>query len=183
MRRSLILVFAIMPLFLPLTQPLAAPAPVAVSLPSGTEIAHEFFRYTDHTVLIRSVKLLEKFGFNTATVAETLNFNTWPGGTVVFWPASGAKPLNIADALAALHNTLQPVTQTATDSVNIRNTLVSQDENSAIIMQSYQVKKDGTAVSGDTNINIPADGLALTIIKIGDSQLLAILSCKPQPIK
>lgn len=183
MRRSLILAFAVMPLFLPLTQPLAAQAPVAVTLPSGAELAHEFFGYTDHTALTRSVKMLEKFGFNTATVAETLDLNTWPGGTVVFRPASGAKPLDLADALAALHKTLQPMTQKATHSVNIRNTLVSHGENTATIAQSYQVKKDGIVVSGDTNINIPGNGLALTIIKIGDSQFLAILSCTPKLIK
>lgn len=183
MRRSLILAFAVIPLFLPLAQPLAAQASTTVTLLSGTELAHEFFRYTDHTALIRSVKLLEKFGFNTSTVAETLDLNTWPGGTVMFRPASGAKPLDLADALAALHDTLQPVTQMDTDSVNIRNALVSQGENSATIAQSYQVKKDGVAVNGDTNINIPANGLALTIIKTGDSQLLAILSRTPQPFK
>ncbi|HBL7007452.1 TPA: hypothetical protein LSH92_002631 [Citrobacter koseri] len=183
MRRSLILAFAVIPLFLPLAQPLAAPAPTAVTLPSGTELVHEFFRYTDHTALIRSVKLLEKFGFNTSTVAETLDLNTWPGGTVVFRPTSGAKPLDLADALAALHNTLQPVTQTATDSVNIRNTPVSQGEYSTTIAQSYQVIKDGAAVNGNTDINIPVNGLALTIIKTSDNQLFSILSRAPQSNK
>lgn len=183
MRRSLILTFAVIPLFLPLTQPLAAPVPVAVSLPSGTELTHEFFRYTDHTALIRSVKLMEKFGFNTATVAETLDLNSWPGGTVVFLPASGAKALDPADAKAALHNTLRPVTQTATDAVTIRNALVSQGGNSVTVAQSYQVEKDGATVNGNTQLDIPVNGLALTIIKTGDSQLLAILSRAPQAKK
>lgn len=124
--------------------------------------------------------MLEKFGFNTATVAETLDLNTWPGGTVVFRPVNGAKPLDLADALAALHNTLQPITQTATDSVNIRNAPVSQGEYSATIAQSYQVVKDGAVVNGNTLLDIPVNGLALTIIKTGDNQLLSILSRVPQ---
>ncbi|MHA6636753.1 hypothetical protein ACX3OY_23550 [Citrobacter farmeri] len=180
MRRSLILAFAVIPLYLPLTQPLAAPAPTVVYLPSGTGLTHAFFRYTDHSALIRSVKLLEKFGFNTATVAETLDLNTWPGGTITFRPASGAKPLDLADALATLHNTLQFVAQTATDSVIIKNTPVNLRENSATVAQSYQVVKDGVAVNGTTQLDIPVNGLTLTIIKTGDNQLLSILSRAPQ---
>lgn len=180
MLRPLILALGVVQVFLPLTQALAAPAPTAVYTTSGPELTYTFLHYTDHTALIKSVKLLEKFGFNTATVAETLDLNTWSGGAITFWPASGGKRLNSEDVLGALRKNMQPVALAATDKLTVRSAPINQGGNSVMVEQTYQLMKDGQNINGSSMIDIPVNGLALTIIKIGNNQLLSVVSRAPQ---
>lgn len=132
------------------------------------------FKYTDTDSLIKSVRLLEKFGFNTAVVAETLDLNSYQGSVIIFKPSAGGKPLSYEDALSAFRNFMEPRQFSAQDAIVVNNTTLSVNEGGTVINQIYQVLLDGESIKASQPFQVPKDGLALTVVKMDDGRLLVI---------
>lgn len=134
------------------------------------------FEYTAPDSLIRSVKLLEKFGFNSAVVAETLDLNSYQGSIIIFRPDVGAKALSYEDAFAALNKYMKPLSFSDTDAIVIKNTPFSVNEGGTMIKQDYQVLFNGENAKATQPFQIPNGGLALTVVKMDNGKLLMITS-------
>ncbi|MBJ8931662.1 hypothetical protein [Citrobacter freundii] len=134
------------------------------------------FEYKSPDALINSVKLLEKFGFNSAVVAETLDLNSYQGSIIIFKPDVGGKPLSYEDTFAALKKYLKPLDFSKTDAIVVKNTPLSVNEGGTTIKQYYQVLFSGEHAEGTQPLQIPQDGLALTVVKMDDGKLLMITS-------
>lgn len=132
------------------------------------------FEYTDTDSLIKTVQLLEKFGFNTAVVASTLDLNSYNGSVIIFKRAAGGKPLSYEDALSAFKNFMKPLQFSTQDVGVVKNTPLSINEGGTLVKQSYQVLYAGQNIQGSQPFRVPAGGIALTIVKMGDGKLLVI---------
>lgn len=132
------------------------------------------FEYTSPDSLIKSVRLLDKFGFNSAVVSETLDLNSYQGSVLIFKPDVGGKALSYEDAFAALKKYMKPQKFSETDAIVVKNTPLSVNEGGAMIKQDYQVLFNGESTQGTQPFQIPSGGLALTVVKMNDGKLLLI---------
>lgn len=132
------------------------------------------FEYTDSDSLIKSVRLLEKFGFKTSVVAETLDLNSYHGSVIIFRPSLGGKPLSYEDALAAFRNFMELRQFSAQDAIVVKNTPLSVNEGGTMMNQSYQAVLDGENYKASQPFQIPNNGLALTVVKMDSGKLLVI---------
>ncbi|HAV1871866.1 TPA: hypothetical protein JG951_003137 [Enterobacter hormaechei subsp. steigerwaltii] len=135
---------------------------------------YALFEYSDTDSLIKSVRLLEKFGFNTAVVAETLDLNVYRGSVITFKPSAGGKPLSYEDALAAFQNFMKPRQFSVQDAIVVNNTTLSVNEGGTMMNQFYQVLLDGESTKASQPFQVPKDGLAMTVVKMDDGRLLVI---------
>nr|WDS96518.1 hypothetical protein VW1_00092 [Enterobacter sp.] len=133
-----------------------------------------FFEYTSSDALIKSVKILDKFGFNSAVVAETLDLNAYQGSVIIFKPDVGGKALSCEDVFAALKKYMKPLGFSEKDSMVVKNTPLSSNEGGTMINQSYQVSFNGEHAEATQPFQIPKGGLALTVVKLDDGKLLMI---------
>lgn len=132
------------------------------------------FEYTDTESLIKSIKLLETFGFKTAVVADTLDLNSYHGSVIIFKPATSGKPLSSKDALAAFRKYMQPRQLSVQDALVIKNTPLSVNDGGTVIKQFYTVLFDGQNAEASQPFQVPKDGLGLTIVKMDNGKLLLI---------
>ncbi|HHL3258639.1 hypothetical protein I5398_22770 [Citrobacter freundii] len=132
------------------------------------------FEYTAPDSLIKSVKLLDKFGFNSAVVSETLNLNSYQGSVIIFKPDVGGKALSYDDVFDALKKYMKPIKFSETDAIVVKNTPLSVNEGGAMIKQDYQVLFNGESAQGTQPFQIPEGGLALTVVKMNNGKLLLI---------
>ncbi|HDT2136657.1 hypothetical protein [Enterobacter ludwigii] len=134
------------------------------------------FGYTDTKSLVNSVKLLDKFGYHSNVVAETLDLNAYQGSVIIFKTAASGKVLSYEDVFAALKKYMTPLKFKETDAIVVKNTPLSVNEGGATIKQSYQVLFDGNHAESSQPFQIPKGGLALTVYKLDGGQLLFITS-------
>jgi hypothetical protein len=132
------------------------------------------FEYTDPDSIIKSVKLLNKFGFNTAVVAETLDLHSYQGSVIIFKPDIGGKALSYNDAFAALKQYMNQLKFSVNDAIVVKNTPLSVNEGGTMIKQNYQVLFNGEHAEATQPLHIPKGGLALTVVKMNDGKLLMI---------
>lgn len=134
------------------------------------------YKYDNSDALIKAVKLLEKFGYNTSVVSETLDLNVYRGSVIVFGPDANAKALSAEDAMAALRYNMRQINISSQESLVIRNTPTSVSEGGTVITQSYEIFYNGQHPKGTQQFMVPSKGLALTIVKLDDDRLLAIIT-------
>ncbi|EIK1334789.1 hypothetical protein LJV55_003229 [Salmonella enterica] len=132
------------------------------------------FEYTNQDSLIKSIRLLDKFGFNSAVVAETLDLNSYHGSVLVFKPGVGGKSLSYKDVFAALNKYMKPLKFSETDAIVVKNTPLSINEGGTMIKQNYKVLFNGEGAEATQPFQIPKGGLALTVVKMNDGKLLMI---------
>ncbi|ENP6470072.1 hypothetical protein ACD109_004350 [Salmonella enterica] len=134
------------------------------------------FEYTDSDSLINSIRLLEKFGFNTSVVADTLDLNSYKGSVIIFKPVAGGKSLSYEDALAAFSKYMKPQQFSSSDAIVVKNTPLSVNEGGTVMKQYYNVLFAGESAEASQPFQIPKGGLALTVLKMDDGKLLVITS-------
>lgn len=139
---------------------------------------YSLFEYKDADSLIKSVHLLEKFGFKADVVAETLDLNSYMGSVITFEPSPNGKTLSSEDALAAFRNFMTPRQFAAQDSIVIKNTPLSVNEGGAVLNQSYRVVLDGQLTEASQPLQLPKDGLCLTVVKTSNGKLLIITTTR-----
>ncbi|TNV16075.1 hypothetical protein FH968_19730 [Buttiauxella sp. B2] len=132
------------------------------------------FKSIDTDALIKSVKLLEKDGFNTAVVTNTLDLNSYKGSVIIFKSSANGKPLSSEKALAAFKKNMQVEKLSAQDAILIKNTPLSLNEGGTVINQSYNIIYAGKSETASQYFQVPQGGLALTIVKMDDGKLLVI---------
>lgn len=134
------------------------------------------FEYNNSDSLINSVKLLNRFGFNSSVVAETLNLKNYMGNVIVFRPDIGGKDLSYEDVFAAFKNFMKPVQLSEKDKIVIKNTPLSKNEGGTVIIQTYQLFFDSSHAESSQSFQIPNGGIALTVLKLNGEKLLLITS-------
>lgn len=139
-------------------------------------VSYGLFKYKDTDALIKTVKLLQKFGFNTDVVAETLNLKVYSGGVIIFKPSINGKPLLSEDILAAFKNTMEPDEISNLNSFVIKNTPLTTNAGGTFFNQSYDLTYAGQRENATRPFQIPAGGIALTIVKLDNGRVLAISS-------
>lgn len=154
--------------------------PVSGNTQSESDYAPHYgiFEYTAPDSLIKSVRLLDKFGFNSAVVAETLDLNSNQGGVLIFKPDVGGKNLSYEDAFASLKKYMKPLKFSDTDVIVVKNTPLTINEGGTMIKQDYQVLFNGERVQATQPFHLPEGGLALTVVKINDDKLLLITTTR-----
>ncbi|EMN5850589.1 hypothetical protein RJO36_004051 [Enterobacter hormaechei] len=78
------------------------------------------FGYTDTKSLVNSVKLLDKFGFHSNVVAETLDLNAYQGSVIIFKTEASGKVLSYEDVFSALKKYMTPLKFKETDAIVVK---------------------------------------------------------------
>ena len=134
------------------------------------------FEYTNTNSLINATKLLDKYGFHSDVVAETLDLNAYQGSVIIFKPAASGKVLSYEDVFASFKKYMNPLEFKDSDAIVVKNTPLSINDGGTTINQFYQVLFDGNHAESSQPFQIPKGGLALTVLKLDGGKILFITS-------
>lgn len=145
-----------------------------VNSEQAADAHYEVFEYTDNDALIKTIRLLNKFGFNTDIPADGLDLSVYQGGVITSSPEPGARALSYEDALAAFHKFMKPSKLSSTEAIVVKITPLSVNSFGSVIKQDYKLLVKGQNIEATRPLQLPDGSLALTVVMIGDGKLLVI---------
>lgn len=140
----------------------------------AADVHYEVFEYTDNEALIKTIRHLNKLGFNTDIPADGLNLSAYRGGVITSSSEPGAKALSYEDALAAFHKFMKPSKLSSTDVIDIKITPMSVKDFGSVLKQDYKLLVKGENIKATRHLLLPQGSLAMTVVKFGDGKLLVI---------